>query len=79
MSQKISLLILIHLNFKATFLANTNNDDIINAEIGVLLKSLSNFWRTLEMPLINCEINLILTWLANCVIFGSRQSNFCNN
>ena len=29
---------------------------------------LSNFQRTIEMPLINCEINLILTWLANCVI-----------
>ena len=26
------------------------------------LKCLSNFWRTLEMPLINCEISLILTW-----------------
>ena len=26
------------------------------------LKYLSNFWRTLEMSLINCEINLILTW-----------------
>ena len=24
--------------------------------------------KTLEMPLINCEINLILTWSANCVI-----------
>ena len=32
------------------------------------LKFLSNFGRTLEMPLINCEINLILTWSANCVI-----------
>ena len=28
----------------------------------VPLKYLSNFWRTLEMPLINCEVNLILTW-----------------
>ena len=27
-------------------------------EIVVLLKHLSNFWRTLDMPLINCEINL---------------------
>ena len=29
---------------------------------------LSNFQITIEMPLIDCEINLILTWLANCVI-----------
>ena len=31
-------------------------------------KYLSNFWRTLEMPLINYETNLILTWSADCVI-----------
>ena len=34
----------------------------------VPLKYLSNFWRTLEMSLINCEIELILTWFASCVI-----------
>ena len=34
----------------------------------VPLKILSNFWRTLEMPLVNCEIELILTWSRNCVI-----------
>ena len=32
------------------------------------LKHLSNFWRTLHRPLINCEINLTLTWSENCVI-----------
>ena len=39
-----------------------------DVEIAVPLKYLSNFWRTLEMPLINCEINLILTWSEDCVI-----------
>ena len=34
----------------------------------VPLEYLSNFWRTLEIPLINCEINLILTWSVDCVI-----------
>ena len=34
----------------------------------VSLEYLSNFWRTLEMPLISCEIELILTWSRNCVI-----------
>ena len=33
-----------------------------NVEIIVPLKYLSNFWRTLEMPLINGEVNLELTW-----------------
>ena len=34
-----------------------------NVEIIIMLKYLSNFWRNLEMPLINCEVNLILTGL----------------
>ena len=37
-------------------------------EIVVRLKHLSNFWRRLDIPLINYEINLILTWYENCVI-----------
>ena len=39
-----------------------------DVEIFVPLKNLSNFWRTLEMLLINCEVNLILTWSIDCVI-----------
>ena len=42
--------------------ANGNTKDV---EIMVPLKYLSNFWRTLEMPLINCEVELILTWSKN--------------
>ena len=34
----------------------------------VALKYLSSFWKTLEMSLINFEVNLILTWSANCVL-----------
>ena len=32
------------------------------------LKYLSNFCRTLDMSLINCEINFILSWTENCVL-----------
>ena len=32
------------------------------------LKYLINFWITLEIPLIDCEINLILIWYESCVI-----------
>ena len=35
------------------------------------LKYLSNFSRTLEIPIINCEINLLLTWSIDCVITNS--------
>ena len=41
----------------------------------VPLKYFSNFWRTLEMPLINCEVNLILTWSVNCVIIYTNVAN----
>ena len=41
----------------------------------VPLRYLSNFWRTLEMPLINCEFNLILTWSTNCVIVSTNVAN----
>ena len=48
------------LNFKVKMTGKTGYDGTKNLEIMVPLKYLSNFWRTLEMPLINCEINLIL-------------------
>ena len=46
-------------NFKTKIKGQTNNDGIISVEIMVPLKYLSNFWRTFEMPLINCEVELI--------------------
>ena len=47
---------------------NGNTKDV---EIIVPSKYLSNFWRALKMPLINCEVNLILTWSKDCVITNS--------
>ena len=44
-----------------------SNNTEKEADIVVPLKYFSNFWRTLDMPLINCEINLTLTWSENCV------------
>ena len=41
----------------------------------VPLKYLSNFWRTLQMPLINCEIVLILTWSRNSVIISTNVAD----
>ena len=48
-----------------------DDDNEKDVEIMVPLKYLSNFWRILEMPLINCEVNLILTWPSTCVIANS--------
>ena len=50
--------------------AEGNKKDV---EIIVPLKFLSNFWRTLEMRLINCEVNLIFTWLPTCVISSATE------
>ena len=47
-----------------------NTEDV---EIIVPLNYLSNFWRTLEMPLINCEVNLIWTWSPTCVISSANE------
>ena len=44
---------------------NVKKDDV---KIVVPLKYLSNFWRTLDMALINCEVSLTLTWSENCVL-----------
>ena len=46
-----------------------------NVEIMVPLKYLSTFWRTLEMTLINCEVNLNFTWSENCVILSINLEN----
>ena len=50
---------------------NPNNGNAKNIDIIEPLKYLSNFWETLEMPLINCEVNLILNWSKDCVITNS--------
>ena len=63
-------------NFKTKITGQTdNNGRIDNVEIMVPLKYLSNFWRTLEMPLINCEVNLILNWSAGCAIIYTNVAN----
>ena len=63
-------------SFKTKITGQTNDDGEINrVEIMVPLKYLSNFWRTLEMPLINCEIEVILDWSANCVIISTNNAN----
>ena len=49
-------------NFKTKITGETNDNGIINIETMVPLKYLRNFWRTIEIPLINGEIELILDW-----------------
>ena len=49
--------------YKSSFITNRNG-----VKIAVPLKYLSNFWRSLEMPLINCKVELSLKWYENCIL-----------
>ena len=57
--------------YKVSLLGNpvvANNIARINVNVVVPLKYLINFFRSLEMPLINCKIKLNLTWKKECVL-----------
>ena len=64
------------LKFKPKLLGNTTpqpnsnhaNGIIKNAAIAAPLKYLSDFWRLLKMPLINCKVELKLKWAKYCVL-----------
>ena len=45
-----------------------NNNSTLHAEVAAPLKYLSNFWRFLGLPLVNCEIELDLPWSKKCLI-----------
>ena len=71
-------------NYKANFIEDgvtQSNLTKNNIKIVVPLKYLSNFWKSLNVPLINCKIELILTWLKNCVVISkaTREANYGTN
>ena len=49
------------------------------AEVVIPLKHLSNFWRSLNIPLINSEVELILTWSKNCVLADMAERDAQGN
>ena len=68
-TQSESFTFKIKITGKTSAAGNTKDIEII-----VLLKNLSNFWRTLEMLMINSEVNLILTWSSDRVITSSTRA-----
>ena len=58
-------------DFKVKMTGQTGNNGTKNVEIMVPLKYLSNFWQTLEIPLITLQ----LTWSASCVIVSTDVAN----
>ena len=62
-------------DYKTNFMENgVTNKNLTKNDVKVVvpLKHLSNFWRHLNIPLINCEVELILTWFKNCVVTNKQ-------
>ena len=59
-------------NLKLKLTGKTGYTGKENVEIMVPLKYHCNFWRTLEIPLINCKITLDLDWSENYVIVATN-------
>ena len=57
-------------------LTAADNGVFKNVKIAIPLKYLSNFWRSLEMPLINCKIHLELNWTKDCVMSTIADTTF---
>ena len=65
--------------YKAELIANIEADGTKRRiKITVPLKYLSNFWRSLEMPLINCKVELSLRWIKNCVLTTAEINAIAN-
>ena len=65
------------LKYKASLIGNTENNGRKNVvKIVVPLKYLSNFWRYLEMPLINCKVKISLNWMENCMLTAATNATF---
>ena len=65
--------------YKAALVGKTANHNdgksfVKDAEIVVPLKYLRNLWRSLEMPLINCEVYLELNWIEDCILSSVGNS-----
>ena len=55
--------------YKSSFITNKNG-----VKIAIPLKYLSNFWRSLEMPLINRKVEFSLKWYENCILSSSETA-----
>ena len=71
-------------DYEANFTENgvTHNNLTKNdVKIVVPFKHLSSFWKSLNIPLINREVELILTWFKNCVLIDklTRDANYRAN
>ena len=63
--------------YKASIIGDRGHDGTKNkVKIALPLKYLSNFWRSLEMPLINCKVELSLKWYEKCLLTTATTGTF---
>ena len=63
--------------YKANLVGNTENNGRKNGvKIAVPLKYLRNFWRSLEMLLINCKVEISLKWIEDCMLTVAESATF---
>ena len=90
MNQLILFLLILNLKYKTSITGNTYNIGVgeerydankvgkNDTEVVIPLKHFSNFWRSLNIPLINSEVELILTWSKNCVLVDMTANPLAN-
>ena len=71
-------------DYKVNFMENgVTHKHLTKSDVKVVvpLKHLSNFWKSLNIPLINCEVELILTWFKNCILTDklTREADYAVN
>ena len=65
--------------YKAAFVGktadiNNGNGFVKNTKIIFPLKYLNNFWKSLEMPLINYKNHLYLNWIEDCILSSAGDT-----
>ena len=60
--------------YKSKLIKGTDDKNVNNVKLVVPLKYVSNFFRSLEMPLVNCKIDLELTWHKDCMISSANAA-----
>ena len=63
--------------YKTSIIGNTEYNGRKNGvKTAALLKYVSNFWRSFEMSLINCKVELLLTWIERCMLTVANTETF---
>ena len=69
-------------DYEANFIGSVTNNNLTKNDVNIVipLKHLSNFWKNLNIPLISCEVELILTCFKHCVLINKsrRTANYGN-